>query len=367
MPGPAPAGAAPSARASTPTVAPVLAPTVAPTIRELTLREALTGCAFSPDGRVLATTSVHRAVLWSTDTWTALRSLDEHRRELTGCDFSRDGAFLATSSLDRTAKIWSLESFACVNTLPHDRSVTSCSWGVGRSLVTSTTGGTATIWRLGEQPGQHSVVESLRISQGPSWCARLSADGRLLATASYDGTTKIWAATDGRWCCVTRLEGECCVNSVAFSPGTGARLVTVDDRNSLRMWDSASGNLLSITPAHNAVITSCAWSPDGQLLATTSRDRTARLWDTSLSFRSLDHRASVVKACAFSPDGRLLATVGEDGKILLATLPAHPLKILLLILAARRLRLRHPPADVWAAICNRFLTHLPPTPWKRLN
>jgi len=35
----------------------------------------------------------------------------------------------------------------------------------------------------------------------------------------------------------------------------------------------------------------------------------------------------------------------------------HPLKILLLILAARRCRLRHPPPELWELIHNEFLSH----------
>jgi len=66
---------------------------------------------------------------------------------------------------------------------------------------------------------------------------------------------------------------------------------------------------------HAGAVTSCAFSPDGTLLATTSTDQTVRLWQVADGTERTvltGHAGDWVTGCAFSPDGALLATGGID-------------------------------------------------------
>jgi WD40 repeat protein len=63
---------------------------------------------------------------------------------------------------------------------------------------------------------------------------------------------------------------------VAFSPD-GRLLATASDDGSARVWEWAGGQERARV-THDEAVRGVAFSPDGGLLATASRDHTARVW-----------------------------------------------------------------------------------------
>jgi WD40 repeat protein len=163
-------------------------------------------------------------------------------------------------------------------------------------------------------PDQREGVESPQSSHtgGVTSCA-FSPDGALLATASLDGTTRLWNVSDGSVQAV--LMGHTGgVWDCAFSLD-GALLATASDDRSVRLWQTSTGAQIDVLTGHTDWVTTCAFSPDGTLLATTSADGTARLWSVidGTTQAMLRGHGSTIHSCAFHPDGTLLAIGGEDG------------------------------------------------------
>ena len=67
------------------------------------------------------------------------------------------------------------------------------------------------------------------------------------------------------------------VYKVAFSPD-GALLATASGDGTARLWDIATGRAIRTLACHADGVYKVAFSPDGTLLATLSYDKTARLW-----------------------------------------------------------------------------------------
>jgi WD domain, G-beta repeat len=47
----------------------------------------------------------------------------------------------------------------------------------------------------------------------------------------------------------------------------------------VKLWEAATGKLLSTLQGHSAAVRSVAWSPEGKTLASGSRDQTVKLWE----------------------------------------------------------------------------------------
>jgi WD40 repeat protein/serine/threonine protein kinase len=103
------------------------------------------------------------------------------------------------------------------------------------------------------------------------------------------------------------------VTTVSFSPD-GQRLATASKDNTAKLWDARTGQQLLSLKGHKSRVTSVSFSPDSQRLATASDDNTVKVWDarTGKELLSLRGHTNTVLSVSFSPDGQRLATASGD-------------------------------------------------------
>jgi WD40 repeat protein len=181
----------------------------------------------------------------------------------------------------------------------------------GRTLATASDDGTVRLWDV----ATGKTRTTLTGHTDRATAVGFSPDGRTLATASIDGTVRLWDVETGKT--RTTLTGHTdAVNYVSFSPD-GRTLATASTDATVRLWDVATGKTRTTLTGHTSEVWSVDFSSDGRTLATAG-DHTVRLWDvaTGKTRTTLtDPETESVNTVDFSPDGRTLATGSTDGTV----------------------------------------------------
>lgn len=188
-----------------------------------------------------------------------------------------------------------------------------------------------------------------------------SPDGQHIATGGDDGKVKVWNATSG-FCFVTFSEHSSAISAVEFAKqgqilfsasldGTVRAFDLVRYRNfrtftsptpvqfssfavdpsgevvaagsidsfEVFMWSVQTGKLLDILTGHEGPVSTLAFSPTGNLLASGSWDKSVRVWNVFGRSRAVEpfQFGADVLAVTFRPDGKELAIATLDGQITL--------------------------------------------------
>jgi WD40 repeat protein/DNA-binding CsgD family transcriptional regulator len=301
-------------------------------VRTLTGHEGrVRSVALSPDEQQIASGSSDRTIrLWNVQTGEWCATLRGHTSKIWTVAFSPDGEQLVSGAADKTVRLWDRHTGDCrwVLQSAHTKAVLSvCFSPDSRTVASSSDDQTIKLWRA--DTGR--AIGTLEGHTCRVWSLSYSSDGQTLASGSDDQTIKLWDVNSRE--CQRTLQGHTRgIRTVCFSPD-GKTLASGGEDQLIRLWDLSGNHLDAATqptqlpsqnPPHKVLrghlsrIWSIAFSPDGQVLASGSDDRTIKLWQSpvGLCYRTLfetsQEHADWIRSVTFSPDGQLLASGTDD-------------------------------------------------------
>jgi WD40 repeat protein/DNA-binding SARP family transcriptional activator len=283
-------------------------------------RNGLNGVKFSPDGRqvMAGVFAITATVVWNvtvagTAEWANLPAVENFEGVVS---FTPDGAHLVASSPDRSVTVWDTETWRESGRIgPASGEVSSLAVSAdGRWLATGTWDGPVDVWNLAT--GEHRFRVEVPFADDVAW----SRAGDLLAVAS-DSTIRV-VDVSGDEQAVLLGDTDAFFRSVDFDP-TGTQVVTTQywsgrpDFSLLKvqLWDWERGEVVRTidSPAESAV-----FAPDGTRVASTNLEGgVAEIFDAESgeSLATLSGHTGHVTDVEYAPDGSVIATSGSDATV----------------------------------------------------
>lgn len=270
--------------------------------------------AFSNDGRQLAFTCGFDSLvhLWDPFAKSADNFREGHSTEIISLVISRDGKHLASSALlDHAIRIWYPESGKLHQTLTcYSGTIVDIAFSPNSQQIASASrDGTVRLWDPVEGTLCHILKSGLKNEM--LYALVYSNDGKELACGCSDGTIYIWNPANGDL--AQTLQGHSSqVNKAVFSPN-GQVLASAFGDATLILWNKSTGNPLHRLEANKdddgIYYCDLAFSPDGQYLASVPINKPLSIWDSIKGelLKTLGSHSDAITTTAFSHDSRLLA------------------------------------------------------------
>jgi WD40 repeat protein/tRNA A-37 threonylcarbamoyl transferase component Bud32 len=285
------------------------------------------GTAFSPNGALLAATTIEGTTLYDTRTWTSAGPpLRSSQGGYSGVDFSPDGRTLAIAGGEGRVELWDVATRKALRELtdpaatPESPALSTVRYSPDGAVIAAGPVETnhVTLWEsaTGRVLGRPITVKPP--GSGGAQRISFSPDSKRIAVPGAPGSVGIWEVATGRRVGEPLAIGDEDVSAAIFADG-GRTLIASDDGGSVSMLDVATGR--PIGPPLSAAdesADSIALSPDGRLVAVATFGGSVVVWNTKTGEpygSPLTVDTSPVNEVAFSSDGRFLVSAHHGAAV----------------------------------------------------
>ncbi|HKS39137.1 MAG TPA: caspase family protein, partial [Blastocatellia bacterium] len=289
---------------------------------------------FSPNGRYFLSSGDEGALkLWDVGSGAEIRSFSGYAKGIRAVAFSQDGRYILTGSVDNTLKLWDAAAGREIRTfLGHADQVRSIAFSPDKTTVLSgSADGTIRVWEMATAKtakrfsGRAGAINSMAISPDGRYVVSGSGDPR---SRVHENSLQLWDIAaqreTGRFASHSGI-----VNAVAFSPdgryvvSGGMEPIPPADGGQraplsgvIKLWNAETGAEIWRLKIPGTII-AAAFSPDGQHIISSSRDRTLRMFKADRGEEELPFKSNLVLAhsVAFSADGKYVLSGHIDNTL----------------------------------------------------
>ena len=285
---------------------------------------------FSGDGQRIVTASVDgSARIWRADTTQLAAPPLRHDDVVHSATFSPDGTKVVTASRDNTARIWDARTGQPIRAaLIHPQPVRwACFSPDSSRILTADESDYARLWDA--QTGTVlAAADHYVLPVEPAAVPRFSSFGDQVITFRRHQAFLRHAGSEMSE--LARLQHDSFVLSATYSPD-GQRIATASAEGTARIWDPGTGEEITSPLRHDSAVGTAHFGPDGQQIVTGSRDKSARLWGARSGqalTEPMRHESNVLMAALGAGGHRVLSISETDTAWLWDVRLLQPLAVL---------------------------------------